>query len=193
VIQIEKELSEANHFAGQRPLAFNDWSLDFLADHIVTTHDAYVKKSLPELRRYASKVAQVHGDAHPELVNIEGLIEDLDEELSHHMIKEENILFPYIKDLVLAEKGHPLRKSHFGTVQNPITMMELEHDAAGEILEKIRLFSFQYTIPQDACASYTLLYKMLEEFESDLHIHIHLENNILFPKAIKLEQTLEGK
>jgi regulator of cell morphogenesis and NO signaling len=106
------------------------------------------------------------------------------------MMKEEIVLFPYIKELVSAKKNEQvLHASHFGTVQNPINMMEMEHEIVGKNLEEIRTLSNNYTLPADSCASYSLLYKMLDEFENDLHLHIHLENNILFPKAVELEQN----
>jgi regulator of cell morphogenesis and NO signaling len=106
------------------------------------------------------------------------------------MVKEEKILFPYIKALVIAEKGiAPLQASHFGTIQNPINMMEMEHEAVGDYLAEIRSLSHDYTLPSNACASYSLLYRMLHEFETDLHLHIHLENNILFPKSLELENN----
>ena len=193
ILKFEKELNQAVNIPGQRPLAFNEWNLDFLADYILNTHHTYVKKSLPEISGYALKVKKVHGMHHPELVKIQQLVEEINEELSQHLMKEENILFPYIKNLIYAKKGYPLEKSNFGTIRNPITTMELEHDIVGRLLDEIRVLSFQYTIPEDACASYTLLYKMLEEFEADLHIHIHLENNILFPKAMELEKTLSAQ
>lgn len=183
----------SGHIQAQRPQAYDEWALDFLADYVVATHHAYVKKNLPELRTYSVKVANVHGDAHPELVAIYQLVEAVNEELTQHMMKEENVLFPYIKNLVQAEKTYQApQPPHFGSVRNPITMMELEHDTVGKLFDEIRILSDKYTLPEDACGSYTLLYKMLAEFEDDLHIHIHLENNILFPKAITLEKKLNS-
>jgi regulator of cell morphogenesis and NO signaling len=186
---VEEELQNAEVAAFTRPLPYNDWSLSFLADYIVNTHHSYVSKSLPELRTYATKVAKVHGAHHPELIPVRQLVEDINEELTGHMVKEENILFPFIKQLEAAKSnGKKVEPSGFGTVENPINMMEHEHEAVGKNLEKIRVLTNNYALPEDACASYKLLFKMLEEFESDLFIHIHLENNILFPKALKLEK-----
>lgn len=191
--RLTQELNMSGHIQAQRPQAYDEWALDFLADYVVATHHAYVKKNLPELRTYSVKVANVHGDAHPELVAIYQLIEAVNEELTQHMMKEENVLFPYIKNLVQAEKTYQApQPPHFGSVRNPITMMELEHDTVGKLFDEIRILSDKYTLPEDACGSYTLLYKMLAEFEDDLHIHIHLENNILFPKAITLEKKLNS-
>ena len=110
-----------------------------------------------------------------------------------HMVKEEKVLFPYIKVLVAAKDNtQPLQAAHFGTVQNPINMMEMEHELVGKNLDEIRQFSNNYLLPEDACASFSLLYRMLDEFEEDLHLHIHLENNILFPKALEIEKQLNN-
>ncbi len=187
--RVEEELRNAEVAAVTRPLPYNDWSLGFLADYIVNTHHSYVTKALPELRAYATKVAKVHGRGHAELVAVRELVEEINAELTSHMVKEEQILFPFIKQLVEAKtNGKNMEPAGFGTVQNPINMMEHEHEEVGRNLEKIRVLTNNYAIPEDACASYRLLFKMLEEFESDLFIHIHLENNILFPKALKLEK-----
>ena len=190
VAKIEQELQQADRNPSTRPLPYGDWSLDFLADYIVNTHHSYVKKTLPELRNYAAKVASVHGDRHPELIPILRLVEEVSAELSTHMIKEERILFPYIKELVVAtNNSQSVHAAHFGTVQNPISMMEMEHEMVGENLAAIRTLSGNFALPGDACASYSLLYKMLDEFEDDLYTHVHLENNILFPKALELEKN----
>jgi regulator of cell morphogenesis and NO signaling len=119
------------------------------------------------------------------------LVEEVNAELTAHMIKEEKLLFPYIKELVMANTGvQPLHAAHFGTVRNPISMMEMEHELVAKNLEEIRTLTNNYALPEDACASYNLLYRMLDEFEDDLHLHVHLENNILFPKALKIEKGL---
>lgn len=189
VTKIEQELQQADKNPATRPLPYGDWGLDFLADYIVNTHHSYVKKSLPDIRGYAAKVAQVHGDRHPELSNVLQLVEEVNRELTSHMLKEEKVLFPFIKDLVVAGNNEkPTQATHFGTVQNPINMMEMEHEMVGKNMEEIRTLTNNYTLPEDACASYSLLFKMLDEFENDLHLHIHLENNILFPKALDIEK-----
>ena len=191
VTRVEEELRQADKNPVVRPLPYNDWTLDFLADYIVNTHHLYVRKSLPEIRAYAAKVATVHGSHHPELAIIRGLVEEINAELTSHMVKEEQVLFPFIKQLVTASNTkQPLPPAGFGTVENPIHMMEHEHEMVGRNLEQVRKLSDNYSLPADACASYSLLFKMLEEFEGDLFIHIHLENNILFPKALKLEKEL---
>lgn len=188
VAKIEKELLLIDKTPATRPLPYNEWGLDFLADYIVNTHHRYVKKELPDLTEYAGKVAKVHGEQHPELLMINQLVNDINAEMTAHMAKEEKVLFPYIKSLVANKEDKSLiTVPHFGTVQNPVRIMEMEHEMVGKNLDRIRTLSSDYTMPHDACASYSLLYRKLSEFEDDLHLHVHLENNILFPKAVELE------
>lgn len=178
--QIETETKASN-------ISYNDWNIDFLADYIVNTHHTYVRKYLPELKAYSFKVARVHGDRHPELMEIEKLINEIANELTEHLEQEENVLFTYIKTIVAARSGSmPLVKKE-KDLAGLIDEMEKDHDHVGRALDKIRELSQNYTLPSDACASYQLLFKMIQEFEDDLHLHIHLENNILFPKAVELE------
>ncbi len=189
--KIEQELQLADQNPMTRPLSYGDWSPGFLADYIVNTHHSYVQKTLPDLRAYAAKVARVHGSQHPELTDVQKLVEEVNSELTSHMHKEEVVLFPYIKDLVAAANNEkPFQAVHFGTVQNPITLMEAEHEMVGRNMAEIRMLTNNYALTEDACGSWSLLYRMLDEFENDLHIHIHLENNILFPKALTLEKQL---
>jgi len=191
VTKVEQELQHADQLPSSRPIPYGDWSLDFLADYIVNTHHSYVAKNLPDIKAYSDKVRKVHGNNHPELIRINELVQEVYTELTAHMAKEERVLFPYIKELVIAAKNtQPLHAAHFGTVQNPINMMEMEHEMVGKNLDEIRTLSNNYLLPEDACASYSLLYRMLDEFEEDLHLHIHLENNILFPKALEMEKEL---
>ena len=191
VTKVEEELRLADKNPMARPLPYNDWSIDFLADYIVNTHHSYVKNTLPDLRTYAAKLAQVHGSRHPELLPIQEAVEEINKEMSEHMVKEEVVLFPFIKELVSAKSsGRSLQPANFGSVENPIHMMEHEHETVGGLLEQVRTMSNNYQLPDDACATYGLFYKMMEEFESDLHIHVHLENNILFPKALKMEKEI---
>lgn len=189
ITKVEQELQQADRLPAARPLPYGDWSLSFLADYIVNSHHSYVLKTLPDLVAYATKVKNVHGDRHPELLRIHQLVEEINSELLAHMIKEEKVLFPYVKQLeAAAGQLQILPPAHFGTVQNPINMMEMEHEVVGKNLEEIRQLTHNYKLPEDACASYSLLYRLLDEFEEDLHLHIHLENNILFPKAVDLEK-----
>ena len=168
-----------------------DWKradLADLIDHIVTKHHGYVKQELPRLDRLMNKVAAKHGPNHPELLRMQELFAALSTELTSHLMKEEQVLFPYVVqcERSLRESGrvHP---PMFGTVRNPIHMMELEHDSAGDTLKEMRAISSGFTAPENGCFSFQTLYQGLREFEADLHQHIHLENNILFPRAIEFE------
>lgn len=176
-----------------RGMDYNSWKLDFLAAHIENIHHAYVEENSPMLLQYAQRVNHVHGHHYTELGEIENLVKQVVQELASHMKKEELILFPFIKKMVKAEReGSPVPAIHFGTVENPIKMMESEHEEAGEILRRIAELSNNYTPPQGACNTYRAFYAKLDEFEQDLHQHVHLENNILFPKALKLEKELKA-
>jgi regulator of cell morphogenesis and NO signaling len=169
---------------------FNNWELDFLADYIVNTHHRYVADALPMLFELTVKVARVHGDRHPETVDIARCFDAVARELQTHMYKEERILFPYIKEIAAARReGRTPANPGFGSIAHPINMMEAEHESAGGFMEEINRLSDGFTPPEDACTSYRVLYAKLQEFEQDLHRHIHLENNILFPKAIEMEQA----
>lgn len=173
---------------------YNSWALDFLTDHIINVHHTYVEENTPLLLQYAERVAQVHAHHYPELLEIKKLVHEVAGELGAHMKKEELILFPFIKKMVQAQKeGTEVPKPHFGTVDNPIKMMEAEHEDAGELLRQIAVLSSNYTPPEGACNTYRAFFAKLEEFEQDLHQHVHLENNILFPKALKLEQELRNQ
>jgi len=187
--EIIDALSKINSKLGGDTEHYNKWPLDQLIDHIVNTHHKYVEEQVPILRAFTGKVGKVHGDAHPETKTIAILFEQIAQELEHHMHKEEQILFPYVKSLALGEN---VQSMPFGSVKNPISMMEQEHEGAGLLMEKIAELSSQYTPPSYACNTYKAAYHLLNEFEKDLHVHIHLENNILFPKAIQLEHKIFG-
>lgn len=190
-VEVESELKKIEEQNTNNVENYNDWELDFLADYIVNKHHRYVQDAMPMLYEYSNKVARVHGERNPEVVQIARCFNEVAEELTLHMQKEENILFPYIKELVAAKKkNEKIEKPAFGSIKNPINMMEAEHETVGENFEHIRKFSEEYTPPASACNSYRVLYGKLEEFEKDLQQHIHLENNILFKKAIELEQEV---
>ncbi len=173
------------------PAKFMHWPLDRLADHIVDRHHRYVGENLEPITQYAVKVARVHGERHPELREIAGLWLDVADELAQHMQKEEHILFPYIRRMQESEtSGEPAVKPPFGTVQNPVRMMEQEHENAGSMMHRIAELSSGFTPPEDACNTYRVLFAKLKEFEDDLHTHVHLENNILFPRAAEMEARL---
>lgn len=168
-----------------------NWDIDFLTDHILNVHHTYVRQAIPVIFEYTQNVAKVYGEKHPEVIVIAEKFLDLTDELNRHICKEEEILFPYIKHLAIANSyGMKIEPSPFGAVESPINMMEQEHDIVGEIMEEIKILSDNYSPPSDACATYKLSYLKLKEFEDDLHKHVHLENNILFPKAIELEKKL---
>jgi len=172
-------------------LNYDEWNLDFLADYIVNTHHQYVRKYLPEIKAYAAKVAQVHGDSHPELLKINELVVKVDKEMFEHMADEEGKLFPTIKEIVKTKNNNAVYSKVEGqSFSEMVTATEGEHDSVGDAVKEIRELSADFTIPEDACTSYKLLFKMLEEFENDLFIHIHLENNILFPKAEEIEKAI---
>lgn len=165
--------------------------LDQLIDHIVSVHHSYVLESIPVLQKYLHKIADVHGDNHPELAQVESLFNQAAANLISHMQKEENILFPWVKQIVQAKENNVrFAASHGGTVDSPIAVMKQEHEAEGDRFEQLSLITDNYSIPEDACNSYNYAFQKLREFEQDLHRHIHLENNILFPEAIKLEKEL---
>ncbi len=178
---VEQELQQPVQNVTKSTQNFDEWNLDFLADYIVNTHHNYVRKYLPEIFGYAAKVAQVHGDKHPELIPINDLVKSIHKELSEHLVEEENTVFPAIKEFVKASNASALPER--SALQSILQKMENEHEQVGKHLESIRQLSNNYAIPQDACSSYQLLFKMLDEFEADLFVHIHLENNILFAKA----------
>jgi regulator of cell morphogenesis and NO signaling len=192
--EILERLRQAN--AQVRPEDAN-WSAAALCEltrHIREKHHSYVRQSIQRLRSLAAKVKARHGNGHPEIVQIETLFATLAQEMIHHMQKEEQILFPYIDGVERAAKsGEPFEAPFFQTVRNPIQAMMREHDSAGDLVKQIRKTSGDYRPPEDACTSFRALYEGLHEFETDLHQHVHLENNILFPRAVELEATLEGK
>lgn len=189
--QISHELEQLNQPI-QEENDYNNWTLDRLIQHIVEHHHSYVLENIPIILQYADKVARVHGEYHPETVQVNELFRAVAQELMMHMQKEEQILFPFIQELVQAEKeGKSTPGAQFGTVQNPIRMMEHEHEDAGDIFKEISAYTNQYTPPEEACNTYRVLYAKLNEFEQDLHQHIHLENNILHPKAIALEASFK--
>lgn len=165
---------------------FNAWPLDLLADYIEKTHHRYVRSKIVEIMPFLNKVARVHGDNHPELKEVEQLFKDSALELSEHMLKEEKILFPFIRKMVTNETATAIPA--FGSIENPIAMMKHEHENEGERFRKIASLANDYTPPADACNTYRVTFALLKEFEENLHLHIHLENNILFPKAIEMEQ-----
>lgn len=187
---LEVELSQALS-ENDRTYNYKSWTPDFLTDHIINVHHTYVEENSTLLLQYSDRVMKVHGHHNTELVKINDLVKAVVEELAGHMKKEELILFPFIKKMVNAQKDDiTLPRPAFGTVDNPIAMMEDEHEHAGELFRQIAHLSNNYTPPDHACNTYRAFYAKLQEFENDLHLHVHLENNILFPKAKQMEKSV---
>ena len=190
-IEVDVVIAALESAAIESAPAVKDWQLSPLEElvaHIVATHHSYVKTELPRLAVLAQKVVNRHGTQRAELPKLQSALAQLDAELTQHLAKEEAVLFPYIVQLERARAAGSARPaSCFGNVANPIEMMTQEHDAAGALLAEMRRLSGNFTTPPDACPTYHAYYDGLREFEQDLHQHIHLENNILFPRAIVLE------
>jgi len=193
-LPVEKLLSElqAVNDNCEVPVDFQKMTLTQLADYIVTKHHAYVKAEMPQIFSSLQKVATKHGDRHPEMRKVFELFSVIKSEMEEHMDKEELILFPRIE---VAEEGALAEKTanmNVFYIQHPIQMMEAEHEKAGQLMTEIRELTGNYTPPNDACTTYRLSFAELRAFESDLHQHVHLENNILFPRAIELFQKATG-
>lgn len=194
---LDIEIVEAELENPIQPVAFandyNRWEADFLADYIYNQHHLYYYNELPVLKELITKVAQHHGNTHPELKYIYSLFAQLVQELDTHFMREEKVVFPFIKALVQAKQtGNFEALNSQPSLTEPIRLMEVDHDAAGEILAEIQKLSNNYTPPTEACNSYQFLFKKLRDLDEDLHQHIHLENNLLFPKALKLDKELRS-
>lgn len=187
--ELLEELQAVLNSKGAQSIDYKSWPLDLLIDYIEKKHHRYVEEKTVVLRQFLDKLCKVHGERHPELLEINDLFTASSQELASHMKKEELILFPFVKKMVNAKLQDSLVATPpFGSVENPIATMMHEHDNEGERFRKIALLTSNYTPPADACNTYKVTFAMLQEFEQDLHLHIHLENNILFPEAAKLEQ-----
>jgi regulator of cell morphogenesis and NO signaling len=160
---------------------YKSWDPIFLADYIENTHHVYVKKSLPDLLHYTQKIAQVHRENHPELQVIAKIIHEVAKELKQHLKQEEEVLFPAIRELI--RNPNPAAKA---IIVEEITRMLGEHEFAGGSLDHINEITMGYALPEDACNTYRVAFELLADFEDDLHTHVHLENNLLFPKALQL-------
>jgi regulator of cell morphogenesis and NO signaling len=187
--QLLAEILEATR--QKDPLTEQHLSLTQIIDHIVSTHHAYVERTLIPLKAYLAKIESVHGDRHPELAEVRRMFFEASDALTSHMKKEEFILFPYVKAMEMAQQKHfPLSAPHFGDIENPISMMEEEHEIEGERFNELAKITNNFTPPEDGCQTYQVAYAMLKEFVEDLHTHIHLENNVLFPRATTLYHEL---
>ncbi len=178
--------------AAEKPPAGRAWEAEpvgALIAYVIDTHHAYTRQAVQTLQKLAAKVRGVHGERHPELMVVERLIAELTTELVPHMLKEEQVLFPFVEKLEEAlTNNREAPVPFFGTVQNPVRMMMLEHETAGEKLAELRGLTMDYELPEEACTSYKALFAKLIDLQADLHQHIHLENNILFPRALDLEE-----
>ncbi len=191
--QVLSELKNLNGNGKENHFDFSEWDISILADYIVHKHHDYIRKMIPAITQHTQKVASVHGANHPEVIEIAKHFSIVYKDLKQHMMKEEQMLFPFIKYLTKVEENKSAaERPFFGTVKNPIKMMEIEHQNAGDEMFEIRKLSNNYTPPDDACNTYKVSFQELKEFEEDLHQHVHLENNILFPKAVLLEEAMFG-
>jgi len=189
--EVERRLEAIKGENSNSETDFQNWDLGFLSDYIINTHHRYVRENTAFILELAQKVARVHGERHPELIRVAALFSRIGNDLTLHIIKEEKILFPFIKELAqVYNTGGMLPSADFGKISVPIQIMDSEHEQVGGDFETIRTITSNYQLPVDACSSYTILFKKLEEYENDLHRHVHLESNILFPKAIQLEKEL---
>jgi regulator of cell morphogenesis and NO signaling len=191
-VSYEKVAESLAALQAHAPAAERDWRTAPLAEligYVVTKHHGFVRSETPRLAALIAKVVGVHGRNHPELLRVQQVFAQVEQELTMHMMKEEQILFPAVIQMEQERQaGRPAMPPMFGTVKNPIRVMIMEHDSAGDAFATMREATQNFTAPGDACISYRTLYNALLEFEADLHQHIHLENNILFPRAIELEE-----
>ncbi len=187
------ELKMLDAESGQQYPDYQSWPLSQLVDHIEQKHHQYIVEKTPVILQFLQKLCQVHGRRHPELYEIHKEFNNAAGELAQHMKKEESILFPRVRKMLheISTSDQSFSVSS-GMLGQPIEVMMQEHDHEGERFRRISSLSNQYTPPSDACTTYRITYTMLQEFENDLHFHIHLENNILFPKAIEMERTIMG-
>lgn len=188
--QVIEEINAVINQQGSDKIDYDSFPIDLLSKYIEQKHHRYVEEQIPVIRGYLKKISSVHGNRHPELHEILELFEATASELTQHMKREELMLFPQVRKMYTdAQEGRDLQEPPFGSFENPISTMMKDHNDEGERFRKIRALSNNFTVPDDGCNTYNVTYKLLEEFEKDLHLHIHLENNILFPKAIELEMS----
>ena len=175
--------SDASH-ANVQEIDWTQQSITQLIDHLLETHHVYVKREIPRLRGLVGKIAEVHGENHPELLQLRQLFHHFAAEIESHLAKEEQVLFPFSKELDATDS---LTEFHCGSLQNPIRVMVHEHEDAGEALREMRQLTSDYTTPEDGCNTYRATLDGLADLEKDMHWHIHKENNILFPAIVQAE------
>lgn len=195
VEDVSRRLRESD--ASQTGVTETDWTkepLSRLVDHILETHHAYLRDELPRLADSIDRIVAAHAEGHPELREVRSVFTALKTELESHMAKEEQVLFPLIRELEQSEEAPgQAPEFHCDSLRNPIAVMESEHSDAGEALGRLRRLTAGFTTPEDGCATYRRVMDGLRELESDLHRHIHKENNILFPRAVELETTMASQ
>lgn len=181
------ELESLQHEPVDRSQNYSSWSLAFLADYIVNTHHVYLKENDDQIVAYARKIAAVHGERHPEVIRIAAIFEKIATDMVAHLKEEEEVFFPALKRAESAKTSadQPDVKDR-ETIKNSLIRLHREHEEIGDAIHEIRRLANGFTVPDDACNTFMLTYRKLDEFEEDLHKHVHLENNILFLKASRL-------
>ncbi len=179
--KVKLELKAVSATAPAPGQDYRSWGPEFLCDYIINTHHQYVLKTLPDLLIYTQKIATVHGSHHPELVEVASIFAKINEELNQHLKKEEEVLFPAIKHAIAHDDSEAKQ-----LIVSEINRMVGEHEFAGGAMDRINQITDHYKLPEDSCGTYQVAFRLLEQFEDDLHIHVHLENNILYPAALKL-------
>lgn len=188
--EVTSALAEVERQPTGMPLDYNSWELDFLVEYIVNVHHKYVRENVNMLSEYSEKVANRHGSNHPEVIRIAQLYKEIATFLTAHIQKEETTLFPYIKKLAIVKRDKSKETPLFKNIEIPLKVHLGEHELIRKYMFEIHQISNEFKPPDDACSSYKGLYSKLDEFEKDFHTHVNLENNILFPKVIKLEKEL---
>ena len=183
------DLGDAQTSVGEKPLDWPTMDAVELVEHLLITHHRYLWEELPRLSTLMTKIVSVHGERHPELAAVAACYEEVRSDLEPHLLKEERVLFPMIAELAAASTSPTF---HCGTLLNPISVMMREHDAVGDLLARLRTLTHGYEIPDDGCASYSACFEGLARLESDTHLHIHKENNLLFPMVVRMERELAG-
>jgi regulator of cell morphogenesis and NO signaling len=181
-LKLKEKLKELETSPDTSTHNFNEWKLGFLCEYIINTHHKYVVRSLPEIVQYTKKISTVHGERHPELIEVADLFLQINHELLQHLKKEEEVLFPAIKEAV--KRVYPGIKN---LIESEISRMSVEHEFAGGTMDKINEITKSYFVPADSCNTYQVTFRLLQQFEDDLHTHVHLENNILYPKALSIK------
>jgi regulator of cell morphogenesis and NO signaling len=184
---LQQELAAAKSTAVDRSHDYAAWPLPFLADYIVNTHHAYLNENTAQIAAYADKIATVHGARHPEVIEIAKIFAGIAVDLAAHLREEEEILFPAIKQIDAARKaGDPPPAAAVAAIRASLAKLNAEHQQIGDAVHAIRHLAHGYAVPDAVCNTFAVTYAKLQEFEDDLHKHVHLENNILFPKAARL-------